>query len=175
MCWDIFNGSLVAFLCSRCFHLMPSWYNKLVTAISCRKLNIYGSTEFKFQIGASALDTKWGKVFIKPLLSNCTWDISAGFHFSTNCKSWVHIRRSGLSLRLTPYTHYVHSHHLFFSVLPSIRAKQADVNATADIGSSAMLACEADGFPEPTVTWTQYVILCCQGLRHPAFLSFKEE
>uniref|UniRef100_A0A672H914 Neural cell adhesion molecule 1-like n=1 Tax=Salarias fasciatus TaxID=181472 RepID=A0A672H914_SALFA len=40
------------------------------------------------------------------------------------------------------------------NVLPTIRARQADVNATADIGSSALLACDADGFPEPTVTWT---------------------
>ncbi|XP_047463919.1 neural cell adhesion molecule 1a isoform X10 [Mugil cephalus] len=39
------------------------------------------------------------------------------------------------------------------NVLPSIRARQFDVNATADIGSSALLACDADGFPEPTVTW----------------------
>ncbi|XP_029957045.1 neural cell adhesion molecule 1a isoform X1 [Salarias fasciatus] len=39
------------------------------------------------------------------------------------------------------------------NVLPTIRARQADVNATADIGSSALLACDADGFPEPTVTW----------------------
>lgn len=42
----------------------------------------------------------------------------------------------------------------FFSVLPTIRARQSDVNATADISSSALLACDADGFPEPTVTWT---------------------
>ncbi|KAM9348433.1 neural cell adhesion molecule 1a [Symphorus nematophorus] len=39
------------------------------------------------------------------------------------------------------------------NVLPTIRARQSDVNATADIGSSALLACDADGFPEPTVTW----------------------
>ncbi|XP_074527903.1 neural cell adhesion molecule 1a isoform X2 [Halichoeres trimaculatus] len=39
------------------------------------------------------------------------------------------------------------------NVLPTIRARQADVNATADVGSSALLACYADGFPEPTVTW----------------------
>lgn len=39
------------------------------------------------------------------------------------------------------------------NVLPTIRARQADVNATADIESSALLACDADGFPEPTVTW----------------------
>nr|XP_046267058.1 neural cell adhesion molecule 1a isoform X9 [Scatophagus argus] len=39
------------------------------------------------------------------------------------------------------------------NVLPTIRTRQAEVNATADIGSSALLACDADGFPEPTVTW----------------------
>ncbi|XP_040005839.1 neural cell adhesion molecule 1a isoform X2 [Xiphias gladius] len=39
------------------------------------------------------------------------------------------------------------------NVLPTIRARQSDINATADIGSSALLACDADGFPEPTVTW----------------------
>ncbi|XP_041657634.1 neural cell adhesion molecule 1a isoform X2 [Cheilinus undulatus] len=39
------------------------------------------------------------------------------------------------------------------NVLPTIRARQSDVNATADIGSMALLACDADGFPEPTVTW----------------------
>uniref|UniRef100_A0A8C5ARD4 Neural cell adhesion molecule 1a n=1 Tax=Gadus morhua TaxID=8049 RepID=A0A8C5ARD4_GADMO len=36
------------------------------------------------------------------------------------------------------------------NVLPTIRIRQAEVNATADIGTSAMLACDADGFPEPT-------------------------
>lgn len=40
------------------------------------------------------------------------------------------------------------------NVLPTIRARQSDVNATADIGSTALIACDADGFPEPTVTWT---------------------
>ncbi|XP_067464849.1 neural cell adhesion molecule 1a isoform X2 [Thunnus thynnus] len=39
------------------------------------------------------------------------------------------------------------------NVLPTIRARQSDVNATADVGSSALLACDADGFPEPIVTW----------------------
>ncbi|XP_071362519.1 neural cell adhesion molecule 1a isoform X4 [Trachinotus anak] len=39
------------------------------------------------------------------------------------------------------------------NVLPTIRARQSEVNATADVGSSALLACDADGFPEPTVTW----------------------
>ncbi|XP_026184884.1 neural cell adhesion molecule 1a isoform X2 [Mastacembelus armatus] len=40
------------------------------------------------------------------------------------------------------------------NVLPTVRARHSEVNATADIGSSALLACDADGFPEPTVTWT---------------------
>ncbi|XP_069565840.1 neural cell adhesion molecule 1a isoform X7 [Brachyistius frenatus] len=39
------------------------------------------------------------------------------------------------------------------NVLPTIRARLSEVNATADIGSFALLACDADGFPEPTVTW----------------------
>lgn len=39
------------------------------------------------------------------------------------------------------------------NVLPTIRARQSEVNATADVGSSALLACDADGFPEPSVTW----------------------
>nr|XP_020453977.1 neural cell adhesion molecule 1-like isoform X11 [Monopterus albus] len=41
------------------------------------------------------------------------------------------------------------------NVLPTIRARQSEVNATADTLSSALLACDADGFPEPTVTWTR--------------------
>uniref|UniRef100_A0A3P8WHL8 Neural cell adhesion molecule 1a n=1 Tax=Cynoglossus semilaevis TaxID=244447 RepID=A0A3P8WHL8_CYNSE len=39
------------------------------------------------------------------------------------------------------------------NVLPTIRARKLEVNATADIGSFATLACDADGFPEPKVTW----------------------
>ena len=61
---------------------------------------------------------------------------------------------------LAASTHYLT--FISFSVLPTIRARQSDVNATADIGSSALLACDADGFPEPTVTWAQYVTRCCQ-------------
>uniref|UniRef100_A0A087YEU2 Neural cell adhesion molecule 1a n=1 Tax=Poecilia formosa TaxID=48698 RepID=A0A087YEU2_POEFO len=41
------------------------------------------------------------------------------------------------------------------NVLPTIRARKSEVNATADVGESALLACDADGFPEPTVTWAQ--------------------
>ncbi|KAK5599990.1 hypothetical protein CRENBAI_012048 [Crenichthys baileyi] len=39
------------------------------------------------------------------------------------------------------------------NVLPTIRARKSEVNATADVGESALLACDADGYPEPTVTW----------------------
>uniref|UniRef100_A0A674NEB4 Neural cell adhesion molecule 1a n=1 Tax=Takifugu rubripes TaxID=31033 RepID=A0A674NEB4_TAKRU len=41
------------------------------------------------------------------------------------------------------------------NVFPTIRARQSEVNATADIGSSTMLACDADGFPDPIITWAQ--------------------
>ncbi|KAJ8347525.1 hypothetical protein SKAU_G00261140 [Synaphobranchus kaupii] len=41
------------------------------------------------------------------------------------------------------------------NVRPSIRPRQSELNATADIGQSMMLACDADGFPEPNVTWAR--------------------
>uniref|UniRef100_A0A8C9TIS1 Neural cell adhesion molecule 1b n=1 Tax=Scleropages formosus TaxID=113540 RepID=A0A8C9TIS1_SCLFO len=36
------------------------------------------------------------------------------------------------------------------NVLPTIRTRQAELNATADMGLTVMLACDADGSPEPT-------------------------
>ncbi|KAM6911196.1 neural cell adhesion molecule 1a isoform 2-T2 [Lycodopsis pacificus] len=39
------------------------------------------------------------------------------------------------------------------NVLPTIRARLSEVNATADSDRHALLACDADGFPEPSVTW----------------------
>lgn len=48
--------------------------------------------------------------------------------------------------------------YFFILVLPTIRARQTEINATAEVGNSAMLACDADGFPEPMVTWIQYVV-----------------
>ncbi|XP_067827105.1 neural cell adhesion molecule 1-like isoform X8 [Heptranchias perlo] len=39
------------------------------------------------------------------------------------------------------------------NVPPSIRAREMVVNATAHSGQSVILACDADGFPEPKVTW----------------------
>ncbi|XP_059389254.1 neural cell adhesion molecule 1-like isoform X6 [Carassius carassius] len=41
------------------------------------------------------------------------------------------------------------------NVLPTIRIRQAETNGTADMGFSTLLACDADGFPEPMVTWTR--------------------
>ncbi|XP_077397706.1 neural cell adhesion molecule 1b isoform X3 [Festucalex cinctus] len=41
------------------------------------------------------------------------------------------------------------------NVLPTIRVWQSEVNATADVGQSAMLTCAVDGYPEPMVTWTR--------------------
>ncbi|XP_071582893.1 neural cell adhesion molecule 1 isoform X10 [Heliangelus exortis] len=41
------------------------------------------------------------------------------------------------------------------NVPPSVRARQTTMNATANLSQSVTLACDADGFPEPTVTWTK--------------------
>ncbi|NXC80910.1 NCAM1 protein, partial [Cercotrichas coryphoeus] len=41
------------------------------------------------------------------------------------------------------------------NVPPSVRARQSTMNATASLSQSVTLACDADGFPEPTVTWTK--------------------
>ncbi|XP_047661566.1 neural cell adhesion molecule 1a isoform X8 [Tachysurus fulvidraco] len=42
---------------------------------------------------------------------------------------------------------------VIINVLPSIRTRHTQLNATADIGAAVTLACYADGYPEPTVTW----------------------
>uniref|UniRef100_A0A3B3ZZV8 Uncharacterized protein n=1 Tax=Periophthalmus magnuspinnatus TaxID=409849 RepID=A0A3B3ZZV8_9GOBI len=49
------------------------------------------------------------------------------------------------------------------NVLPTIRPRQSEVNATAEEGSTALLACDADGFPEPTVTWAHNNVLLVSG------------
>ncbi|CAN8199071.1 unnamed protein product [Coccothraustes coccothraustes] len=41
------------------------------------------------------------------------------------------------------------------NVPPSVRARQSTMNATANLSQSVTLACDADGFPEPTVSWTK--------------------
>ncbi|XP_072303045.1 neural cell adhesion molecule 1a isoform X7 [Eucyclogobius newberryi] len=49
------------------------------------------------------------------------------------------------------------------NVLPSIRPRQSEVNATAEEGSAALLACDADGFPEPTVSWAHNNVVLVSG------------
>lgn len=43
----------------------------------------------------------------------------------------------------------------FLPVPPSVRARQSTVNATANLSQSVTLICDADGFPEPTMSWTK--------------------
>uniref|UniRef100_A0A8C2K2A6 Neural cell adhesion molecule 1 n=1 Tax=Cyprinus carpio TaxID=7962 RepID=A0A8C2K2A6_CYPCA len=40
------------------------------------------------------------------------------------------------------------------NVLPTIRKRYSELNATADINQVMTLTCYADGYPEPSVTWT---------------------
>nr|XP_015193243.1 PREDICTED: neural cell adhesion molecule 1 isoform X13 [Lepisosteus oculatus] len=57
------------------------------------------------------------------------------------------------------------------NVLPTIRTRQPELNATADIGQSVVLACDADGYPEPTVTWARDNIILEAGSKY----SFNED
>ncbi|XP_050613633.1 neural cell adhesion molecule 1 isoform X14 [Macaca thibetana thibetana] len=41
------------------------------------------------------------------------------------------------------------------NVPPTIQARQNIVNATANLGQSVTLVCDAEGFPEPTMSWTK--------------------
>ncbi|XP_060036038.1 neural cell adhesion molecule 1 isoform X4 [Erinaceus europaeus] len=41
------------------------------------------------------------------------------------------------------------------NVPPTVHARQSIVNATANLGQSVTLVCDADGFPEPTMSWTK--------------------
>uniref|UniRef100_A0A3Q2CKQ5 Neural cell adhesion molecule 1a n=1 Tax=Cyprinodon variegatus TaxID=28743 RepID=A0A3Q2CKQ5_CYPVA len=52
------------------------------------------------------------------------------------------------------------------NVLPTIRPRKAEVNATADVGDGVLLACDADGFPEPTVTWTHNDVVLQMGEKY---------
>ncbi|XP_062873049.1 neural cell adhesion molecule 1b [Trichomycterus rosablanca] len=61
--------------------------------------------------------------------------------------------------------------HVVVNVLPTVRVRYAEVNATAETGGSAMLACDADGFPEPTVTWARSEVLLESGDKY----SFNED
>lgn len=57
------------------------------------------------------------------------------------------------------------------NVLPTIRVWQTEVNATADVGHSAMLTCAVDGYPEPMVTWTRNKVVLEAGEKY----SFNED
>ncbi|XP_026175204.1 neural cell adhesion molecule 1b isoform X2 [Mastacembelus armatus] len=57
------------------------------------------------------------------------------------------------------------------NVLPTIRVWQSEVNATADVGHSAMLTCAVDGYPEPMVTWTRNEVVLEAGEKY----SFNED
>ncbi|KAM5227054.1 neural cell adhesion molecule 1 isoform 2-T2 [Hipposideros larvatus] len=41
------------------------------------------------------------------------------------------------------------------NVPPTVQARQNTVNATANLGQSVTLVCDAEGFPEPTMSWTK--------------------
>lgn len=41
------------------------------------------------------------------------------------------------------------------NVPPTVQARQTSVNATANLGQSVTLVCDAEGFPEPTMSWTK--------------------
>ncbi|XP_035884451.1 neural cell adhesion molecule 1 isoform X15 [Phyllostomus discolor] len=41
------------------------------------------------------------------------------------------------------------------NVPPTVKARQSIVNATANLGQSVTLVCDAEGFPEPTMSWTK--------------------
>ncbi|XP_075695846.1 neural cell adhesion molecule 1 isoform X3 [Rhinoderma darwinii] len=43
------------------------------------------------------------------------------------------------------------------NVPPTVRARQLTVNATASMGESVTISCEAEGFPEPEISWTKKV------------------
>ncbi|XP_062948664.1 neural cell adhesion molecule 1 isoform X4 [Cynocephalus volans] len=41
------------------------------------------------------------------------------------------------------------------NVPPTVQARQSIVNATANLSQSVTLVCDAEGFPEPTMSWTK--------------------
>ncbi|KAM9781557.1 neural cell adhesion molecule 1a isoform 6-T6 [Syngnathus typhle] len=53
--------------------------------------------------------------------------------------------------------------NVIVNVLPTIRARQSEVNGTADMGGSILLACDADGYPEPIVTWAHNNVILESG------------
>ncbi|XP_061072722.1 neural cell adhesion molecule 1-like isoform X1 [Conger conger] len=57
------------------------------------------------------------------------------------------------------------------NVQPTIRVRQAEMNATADGEPPVTLACDADGYPEPTVTWARDNVILESGDKY----SFNED
>uniref|UniRef100_A0A4W4FIS2 Neural cell adhesion molecule 1a n=1 Tax=Electrophorus electricus TaxID=8005 RepID=A0A4W4FIS2_ELEEL len=51
------------------------------------------------------------------------------------------------------------------NVVPTIQVRQPEVNSTSDMGHTATLACDADGFPKPVVSWTREIILASPGTK----------
>ncbi|XP_051537747.1 neural cell adhesion molecule 1-like isoform X6 [Myxocyprinus asiaticus] len=52
------------------------------------------------------------------------------------------------------------------NVVPSIRTRYTEFNATAEISQAVTLACHADGYPEPTVTWARGNVLLESGEKY---------
>uniref|UniRef100_A0A8C1INX2 Neural cell adhesion molecule 1a n=1 Tax=Cyprinus carpio TaxID=7962 RepID=A0A8C1INX2_CYPCA len=52
---------------------------------------------------------------------------------------------------------------LLLPVLPTIRKRYSELNATADINQVMTLTCYADGYPEPSVTWAGNIVLESNG------------
>ncbi|XP_051955295.1 neural cell adhesion molecule 1-like isoform X6 [Xyrauchen texanus] len=52
------------------------------------------------------------------------------------------------------------------NVVPSIRTRYTEFNATAEISQAVTLACHADGYPEPTVTWARGKVLLESGEKY---------
>uniref|UniRef100_A0A8C7DZD5 Neural cell adhesion molecule 1 n=1 Tax=Naja naja TaxID=35670 RepID=A0A8C7DZD5_NAJNA len=44
---------------------------------------------------------------------------------------------------------------IIVNVPPTVRSRQGTVNATANLSQSVKLVCDADGFPEPIISWTK--------------------
>uniref|UniRef100_A0A8C6USZ5 Neural cell adhesion molecule 1a n=1 Tax=Neogobius melanostomus TaxID=47308 RepID=A0A8C6USZ5_9GOBI len=96
--------------------------------------------KYKFNLIKSAKDVRFKVLDNGHLLIRGIKKVDEGMY---SCEARVN-SRGELDFRMIK---------VVINVLPSIRARQDEVNATADSGSTALLACDADGFPEPTVTW----------------------
>ncbi|XP_036391868.1 neural cell adhesion molecule 1b isoform X4 [Megalops cyprinoides] len=60
---------------------------------------------------------------------------------------------------------------VIINVYPTIRIRQEELNATAGLGQSVVLACDADGYPAPTVTWARDNVILEAGDKY----SFSED